>query len=259
MVGVALGARFSLATNRLRYCGPPGSEDLLYGAATEGRNPVAARAALEKFEALMPYLEAIGRKNGRDPFDPEVVEAYWIGNELLDAFDRSDFLDLLDRLVARGLPRSIARGLAERLPPDPIPHHVFHVAFVGVGNVTGHVATTLANMEACRPSWGTVRSIHDGSFEAEGPALARGERGLEIGAAHRATHPWDPRLLPDLAVGDMVAFHWSMPVLRLSPDRATRLRAYTERSLSAANGARPAERPPAPGTGRLSRDPTQGD
>lgn len=239
MSGIPLGARFSIATNRLQYCGPDGADALLYRAITEGSDLPAARRALSQFEALGPYLETIGRKHGLDPFDQRVVEAYWLGNDLLDSFDRRDFTDLLERLVLRGLPRTLARRLADHLPARPIPHHMFHVSFVGVGNVTGHVPTTLANMEACRPSWGEVVAVDPGSMTVEAPSLVvQGDR-LSLGIPRREVLPYDPKVIPGVAAGESVAFHWRTPAVRLDTDRLVALRKYTELSLAAANEALP--------------------
>ncbi|EQD60938.1 hypothetical protein B2A_03425, partial [mine drainage metagenome] len=90
MDGVELGARFSLATSRLQYCGPDGADRTLYRAISEPAARPAARAALARFEALMPYLETIARAHGLDPFDERVTEAYWIGNDLLDGLGRPE-------------------------------------------------------------------------------------------------------------------------------------------------------------------------
>ena len=187
----------------------------------------------------MPYLEAIGRKHGLDPFDRRVVEAYWLGNDLLDAFERRDFANLLDGLVLRGLPRVLAQRLAEHLPAHPIPHHTFHVGFVGVGNVTGHVRTTLSNMEACRPGWGEVVVADPGSLTLVTPSLTIEGEHLTLGAARREVVPYDPKVLPGVAVGEWVALHWHTPTLRLEPERLAQLRKYTELSLAAANEAFP--------------------
>ncbi len=239
MNGVQLGARFSIATNRLQYCGPDGADAVLYRAITEGRDLVAARHALSQFEALVPYLETIGQKHRLDPFDRRVVEAYWLGNELLDAFERDDFLELFERLVRRGLPRTLARRLAEHLPAHPIPHHMFHVSFVGVGNVTGHVPTTLANMEACRPAWGTVVHLAAASVSVDAPSLVLEGGRLALGARRTEVLPYDPRVIPDLRVGESVAFHWHTPTVRLEADSRAALQRYTELSLAAANEGLP--------------------
>lgn len=237
MDGVQLGARFSLATNRLQYCGPADAEPLLYRAITSDSGHAEAARALSAFEALMPYLELIAAKHGREPLDLEVVEAYWVGNGLLDSFDREDFGRLLEALTRRGLPRSMASRLAERLPSRPLPHHAFHVAFVGVGNVTGHVPTTLANMEACRPAWTEVVRVVDGRLHLSGPTLVLDGASIAWGPPVERELRYDPKVIPDPQPGDAVAVHWGWPALKLTPSQRSALEVYSRRSLEQANEA----------------------
>jgi len=237
MDGVQLGARFSLATNRLQYCGPADAEPLLYRAITSDSGHAEAARALSGFEALMPYLELIAAKHGRKPFDAEVVEAYWLGNTLLDAFEREDFARLLSALVHRGLPRSIAERLTERLPSRPLPHHLFHVAFVGVGNVTGHVPTTIVNMEACRPAWAEVVDATDVRLWVRGPTLVREGERVVWGPAVDRDLSYDPKVIDHPRAGDSVAIHWGWPALRLSPAQRAALERYSRLSLDQASEA----------------------
>jgi hypothetical protein len=239
MDGIALCARFSIATNRLQYCGPRDAEPVLYRAITENTGLDRARDALRQFEALNPYLEAIGAKHGLDPFDAAVVEAYWIGNDLLESFDREDFRRLLEALVRRGLPRSTAGRLAQHLPQHPIPHHAFHVAFVGVGEVTGHVETTIANMEACRPAWARVTAIDGTRVRLRGPALLVTGGRLSLEKETERDLPYDPAILPGLEEGVPLAVHWNHPALSLTSAQTNALATYTRRSLDAANEALP--------------------
>ncbi len=239
MNGVQLGARFSLATNRLQYCGPAAAEPLLYRAITSASGHAEAARALSGFEALMPYLESIAEKHHRDPFDAEVVEAYWVGNRLLDAFERDDFLRLLEALTRRGLPRSIARRLGDHLPSRPLPHHLFHVAFVGVGTVTGHVPTTLANMEACRPAWARVTGVADGTLRLRGPHLVLEGEAIGWGPEVDRELRYDPKVISDPRPGDTVALHWEWPALKMSPVQRAALEAYSRRSLDQANEVLP--------------------
>jgi len=235
MDGVELGARFSLATNRLQYCGPADAEPRLYRAITNHDGLADAARALSGFEALMPYLEAIAAKHGRSPFDREVVEAYWIGNRLLDGFSPDEFRGLLGALVRRGLPRRFAERLGAHLPARPIPHHVFHVAFVGVGQVTGHVETTLDNMELCRPAWAEVTAVHDGRLELRKPGLALADGRLSLGESAQVDLAYDAKVLPEVAPGRSVALHWRWPALVLTPEQRSALEEYTLRSLAQAN------------------------
>ena len=65
------------------------------------------KSLIEKFNTLRPYLELIAKSNGiKDIFDDRVVQAYWIGNELLDKFTISDLEELIDNLVKRGMLKS---------------------------------------------------------------------------------------------------------------------------------------------------------
>jgi len=239
MDGVQLGARFSIATNRLNYCGPSDAEPRLYGAIVGPAGTAEARASLEKFEALLPYLAAIGRRHGLDPFDARVVEAYWVGNDLLDAFGPKEFAEILTALEARGLPRSIGRRLRENLPEDALPFHAFHVAYVGVGAVTGHVPTTVPNMEACRPAWGKVERVADGRLGVRKPSIVlRGDK-LALGGHSVEDLAYDPRVLPGVRVGDWVALHWGWPALVLSDSQRAAVEEYTRRSFDAANRVLP--------------------
>ncbi|HZY92066.1 MAG TPA: DUF6390 family protein [Thermoplasmata archaeon] len=239
MDGVELGARFSIATNRLNFCGPADAEPALYAAITSGTRLPEARRALERFEALLPYLEAIGAFHRLDPFDARVVEAYWVGNDLLDPFGPVEFRAILTRLAARGLPRSVAQRLVDHLPAAPIPFHAFHVSFVGVGAVTGHVPTTLPNMESCRPAWGHVLSIDGSRLRLTKPTLTVEGSRLRLTEGPTAEVEFDPRVLPGVRVGDALALHWGWPALRLTASQQAAMEKYTRRALSAANEALP--------------------
>lgn len=237
MNGVQFCARFSLATNRLHYCGPSEVDRLLYRTIVDGTDVEASRAALMQFEALGPYLRAIGAKHGREPLDYEVAEAYWIGNDLLEGFTRDEFGAILEAFSRRGLPRPTIDRLATGLPENPHPYHVFHVTYVGVGSVSGKVPTTVETMDLCRPSWGRVLEIRGNHILVEKPTLLRDESGLALGPAQTESYEFDSRVLPNLAVGDSVAFHWGWPAVRLTPTQLDRLRDYTKRSLNAANAS----------------------
>ncbi len=243
MDGIALGARFSLATNRLKFCGPEDAEPLLYRAAAEGTGLEQAALALSRFEALYPYLKAIAHRWNLSPWDRRVIEAYWIGNDLLDGFGPEEFRGILQALVLRGLPSFVAQELSEHLPARPLPHHVFHVAYVGVGAVTGHVPTTVPNMELCRPSWGRVRSIGPNRLELEAFPLALRNGRLGLGEERTGEVRYDPKLLPGLRVGATVAAHWGWAAVELTDSQRASLERYTTLSLEQANLAHGSAQP----------------
>ena len=82
--GPLLFARYAYPPNALGLCGADTPRTLLeYGDAHASDGGLAELA--RTFEGAWPYLELIAGANGlADPLDPRVVEAYWVGNELLD-------------------------------------------------------------------------------------------------------------------------------------------------------------------------------
>src|ERR1039458_5353739 len=85
--GPLLFARYAYPPNALGYCGPGDSQSLLELGADPGSvgNDEGLRRLARRFEGAWPYVELIAAANRiEDPLDLRVVEAYWIGNELLD-------------------------------------------------------------------------------------------------------------------------------------------------------------------------------
>jgi hypothetical protein len=202
-----------------------------------GGNAPEAVASLERFEALYPYLQLISEATGYGPFDRRVVEAYWIGNELLDRDWQELYRSLLRRLPSRGLPASFAERLLRSLPRDPLPHHTFHVLFVGVGAVTGHVPTTLRNMDRCRISWGRVEGVEESGLTVRGPRLDWTGEAFLLKAEDWREVEWDRALVPNVNEGDNVGIHWDTVVEKVHASRLTELKRHTLRSIEATNEA----------------------
>jgi hypothetical protein len=94
-----------------RYCGCDDNRTLFeYGienATDGGLSPL-----LRRFTGALPYLQLIARAKGiADPFDPRVVEAYWIGNQLLDGVE---VRQLYSRPISPATPGIISRWLIKR-------------------------------------------------------------------------------------------------------------------------------------------------
>ena len=90
-------SRYAFGPNRLHYCGPNASNQV-YAYMNENIEDLGLRSILEKFKTLYPYLRHIAQANGiKDPFDPRVVEAYWVGNALLDTVPKKKFYHFLHK------------------------------------------------------------------------------------------------------------------------------------------------------------------
>src|SRR3954449_12379548 len=95
LAGALRFIHYAFMPNRLQYCGGDDNHTLLdYGTAQVvdgGLTPL-----LRRFTGAVPYLQLIARANGiTDPFDSRVVEAYWIGNGLLEQVEARQLYDAL--------------------------------------------------------------------------------------------------------------------------------------------------------------------
>jgi hypothetical protein len=210
MSGTALFARYAFPPNELGYCGPDGAELLLghgHAEAAAGAE-VTRRAPL--FDGAWVYLELIAAAAGiTDPLDERVVEAYWIGNELLE---------LVDQVAAAHSLRSRFQGqVTSRLAnvERAVPHHSFHVfavypwlAMLGRGND----AVALSVLERCRIRPADVLEVRGEQATVSSQSLVYGGHQLSLGPAREELVRWstgDSSLVRDLAAGDQVALHWN--------------------------------------------------
>ncbi|MFH1400287.1 MAG: DUF6390 family protein [Nanoarchaeota archaeon] len=235
MDGLDLAIRFSYIVNRLHFCGPHDAMDGFLRYATKHDNADEVRKSLMRFEGFFPYLSAIASKHGKDPFDHDVVEAYWIGNPLLDAFTKDDMRMIMSDLGRRGLPKSWVEDLSARMPDGAMPHHAFHVMYVGVGRTTGTVETTLQNMDNCRPSWGRAESVMRDSVVVDTQTLTI-EKGIYSLRSDVKTAVYLPQLLTDVKIDDVVALHWGFAGMRLSKIQSQNLQKYSAAVISIVNG-----------------------
>src|SRR4029079_19764899 len=95
--GPLLFARYAYGPNELGYCGPDAASEL-FGEATSGHaDERTLRELAGQFEGAYPYLRLIAQANDlADPLDARVVEAYWLGNGLLDRVSPRRLGDSLD-------------------------------------------------------------------------------------------------------------------------------------------------------------------
>ncbi len=238
--GASLFARYAYPPNELGYCGPPDHRALLEYGAAGVVDPGLVQLA-RGFDGAWPYLELIAGETGiRSPLDRRVVEAYWIGNDLLDRIDMSSFgSSLTDRFRRRA--GSSFGFLEEHVPAGAVPHHSFHVfgvyPWVGLlGSDRGE--TPLFVLDRCRIRWGTIVALEVDQAVVryrpliwDGTALALGAPQLET--VTRAVSGIG--FVPDLTAGDDVALHWGWICDRLSASQLRNLRAYTARQLMITN------------------------
>lgn len=236
LAGTLRFVRYAFMPNRLRYCGGDDNRTLLE-YATEGVTDPGLTPLLRRFTGALPYLELIARSNGiADPFDRRVVEAYWIGNSLLERVEvRELYDDMLARFESRltGRMREVVLGKA---PAGARPHHSFHV--LDVHSRVGELSHSMETLDGCRVSWGRVAAVEGGELVVDRPPLLLRDGRLALGPTRRerVLRQVDGHGFADGArPGDWVSLHWGW-VCEVLPDAARRsLERWTRHHLAIAN------------------------
>jgi hypothetical protein len=237
--GLQLFARYAFPPNQLGYCGPDEAGTLLEYAASGVTDPGLAEMA-RAFHGPLPYLNVMSRVTGiRDVFDRRLVEAYWVGNSILDRVDVASFARVLDE----GFRHRMGGGwgfFEEAIPAGGVPHHSFHVLAVypWVGMLRGEARAAIEILDRCRVRWGTVTAIlGDAAVVTSQPLLWDG-RLLHLGAEQAETVKLGSGgrgLVSAVGVGDTVSMHWDWVCDRLDPEALDNLRRYTLRHLEIVN------------------------
>lgn len=227
---------YAFMPNHLGYCG--GAQDgLLLEQAAAGQVDHGTMPLLTKFTGALPYLLTIASSNGiADPFDERVVEAYWLGNALLDRVEASQLYRALDERFGAQLTGQLREQVMRKPVQGAKPYHLFHVIDVYRHLEVAEVG--MAAMEGCRISWGQVISV-DGSalmvqrqpLVTEGYKLVLGEPRAESVVRSVSGHGF----VEEAQVGDWVSLHWGWVCEVLDERRLTNLEHWTSHHLALAN------------------------
>ena len=232
--GPQLFFRFAQPPNRLGYCGPERESEIAVAASGEALPIEESTELALAFHGAWPYLEVIGALTGRDPLSTSVVEAYWLGNGLLQ---NVDLLQWGQSVSDRFRVQAGARWpyVAAALDQGGVPNHSFHVfcVYPWVGLLReGYVGPAVEVLDRCRISAGRVVGVErDIALVSRRPLVWGGDDQLiEAGPVE------DPFLtVEELSPGDVVALHWDYVCQRISPNQLRSLRTTHDRHLGIAN------------------------
>ncbi len=235
--GTTRFVRYAFMPNRLQYCGGDDNRTILEYAVADVREPPLDRM-LRKFTGALPYLQLIARRNDiADPFDERVIEAYWIGNELLERVEARELYDHLRERYRGELSPRVMDRVAAKAPAGARPHHSFHVFDVWRQTERGK-NEVLATIDSCRISWGKVTAVETGELVVERAPIELRDGRLVLGMprAERVTRMLEGSgFVAAAAVGDVVSIHWSWACEVLEPRQVAALERYTAQHLGLAN------------------------
>ena len=228
--------RYAFMPNKLRYCGGDDNRTLfeygIEGVVDGGLTPMLA-----KFSGALPYLQLIARVNGiADPFDERVVDAYWIGNPLLERVEVRQLYDHLLERFDKQLQGATRDWVLGKAPAGARPHHNFHV--FDIHSRVGELENSLHTLDQCRVSWAKVVRVDGAELVIERNPLVIDEGRLTLGEAiqERATRQVDGRgFADDARPGDWVTVHWSWICEVISDRQQAQLARWTGYHLSIAN------------------------
>lgn len=240
--GILRCAQYAFMPNKLSFCGPDKNQDLFYYShkqeVDQGLNLI-----LKEFHVLYPYLKFIAQSNQlKDPFDERIIEAYWLGNRLLENIAKPRLYNHLldDQQLKKKLPQSLLKKVVSKIPLGAKPHHSFHV--LSVWKRTGHldVMHTLNSMDLCRISWGKIKKIDLPSLEVESQPLVLENDRLKLGSiiSHKILSEINKSgFIEKPHIGQWISFHWGFACEILNKRQVANLKKYTEESIRLTNYA----------------------
>ncbi len=225
--GSALFVRYAYPPNALGYCGPSDSTAFRAYGLSGAAGPELVRLA-RSFTGAWPYLVLIAGQVGiADPLDRRVVEAYWVGNRLLDAVD-------VERLAGPPFGR-----LAGDTARGGTAHHSYHVlcGYPWVGLLADPRASgrALTVLDRCRIRWGRVTAVDGERVTVRSRPLSWDGRRLDLGSPVGEQARMSIPDGAELTVGDRVALHWDWVCDQLSERQVRALRRYTRKHLDLVN------------------------
>jgi hypothetical protein len=234
--GILRCARYAFMPNYYQYCGPDKNKSLFEYCAANYYEPNLQRI-LSEFEVMHPYLKLIARENKiKDEFDPRVVEAYWLGNDLTEGvMIRNLYRHFTeDKNLKAKLKKSLVERVLGILPGKAKPHHNFHVMNIWLRAGKMNIKHTLKSIDECRISWGTVKKINKSRIIIDFQPLIFLDNKLILGNNYDRevlTQFNDKGFVRDLKVGDLVTVHWGWVCEKINDEQLKNLIKYTRESL----------------------------
>ena len=229
--GLKIAALYGFSPHRFGLCGMREGKSQEIEAFLEGKKVPKIKEIMKTFKGAFLYYQLIAKENKiKDPFDKEVVRAYWIGNEFLEKVK----LENLKRMIEKDFGK---KKLAKILPKNSFPHHSFHVLVAGPIDKT--LILTEGMKDLCKVSWGKILKVINYKKEVselivEYQPLEK-EKNWFLGKPIKRKIFWRKNFLPKLKKGDLITFHWDLALEKISKKDFEILKNYTQNSINIAN------------------------
>lgn len=238
--GILRCARYAFGPNKLHYCGPDNTREI-FSYIQKGVSDPGLEALLKDFRTLYPYLWHIAEANKiRYPFNNRVVEAYWIGNGLLETIEKKQFYrHILDgQNIKKRVTSKDFNYITDKIRQGAVPHHSFHV--LNIWKRTGHFNRdhTLESLDNCLITWGKIKKIDGPFIIVETEPLLCANNKLFLGTpifkkiTRRLESDYD---IEQIKIGDIISMHWGMPCEIITLQQTLMLKKYTLRHIELAN------------------------
>ena len=227
--GLLKASKYSAIPNKLGFCGPPNSVQKLeeFIANPSQDKSAEVKEILQQFNALFPYLQLIASSNSMQPFDEQVVEAYWVGNSLLERVSKREMQKTVLLLQNFGLPLSIAEEKASSLPEEMLPHHSFHVLYINF--INPEVKPIIENLSNCLVQWGKIKEVQEQHLLVKAEQLLFESNQLKLREKIKKV---EKGFVQEAKKNDFVSVHWNKAVELIDKDQLEQLKHYTLQNLN---------------------------
>lgn len=238
--GSILWVRYSFAPNRFHYCGPD-SNLTLFEYAVNKTSDGGLEQILSHFEAAFPYMDFIASENQiNNPFDWRVVEAYWLGNNLLANVNIEKFYRHLKERFKKRTDAKVFESIVGKLPAGAKPNHAFHVLeiFRQLGSSRGiNFGPVINTINNCLISWGEIVAIDQDTLKIKHQPLVL-DKKLFWGPPEIKQIEYKflgKTFLENPQIGDWISFHWNWACEILTERQLKNLQRWTLWQLKIAN------------------------
>lgn len=224
-----LVSRFALPPNSLGYCGRNSAPEKFKKCAIFG-NCSGVEEEINNFIVLYPYLKTLSQITKLPTCSYKIVEAYWLGNDVLKGVKQAHYKLLLNNFKIQNVPNWLVGELKKKKPNSFIPTHLFQVLHVGVGRASGAVPYNLETINHCIISWGQVKKITTNKLTVSLNTLKEEGGRFKLTTAAKAV-PYNRKFLGEVNSVDTVAVHWNQVVKILTDEERENLSFWTHEVL----------------------------